>query len=152
MMTTPMQVDFYQLTRDPAHIVLPAIANKVLEEGRRLLIVSGDMGQLKTISSSLWGWKAESFLAHSRAGQGDEADQPILLAETTEAANGARLVALADGEWRGELLEMDVDRVFYLFPPQNTNQAREAWKALKDKEGVERRYWKQDGGKWRQGP
>jgi DNA polymerase-3 subunit chi len=145
-----MQVDFYQLTRDPAHVVLPAIANKVLEEGRRLLIVSGDMGQLKTISSSLWGWKPESFLAHARTGQGDEGQQPILLSQSTEAGNAARLIALADGEWREEALGFD--RVFYLFPPQNTDQARDAWKALKDKEGVERRYWKQDGGKWRQGP
>jgi DNA polymerase III subunit chi len=145
-----MQVDFYQLTRDPAHVVLPAIASKVLEEGRRLLIVSADMGQLKSISSSLWGWKAESFLAHDRAGKGGEGEQPILLSQTTEAANEARLVALADGEWRDEALEFD--RIFYLFPPQNTDQARAAWRALKDKDGVERRYWKQEGGKWRQGP
>jgi DNA polymerase-3 subunit chi len=145
-----MQVDFYQLTRDPAHVVLPAIASKVLDEGLRLLIVSGDMGQLKTISSSLWSWKAESFLAHERAGKGDDALQPILLSQSTEAGNAARLVALADGEWRGEALAFD--RVFYLFPPQNTDQARNAWRVLKDREGVERRYWKQDGGKWRQGP
>jgi DNA polymerase III subunit chi len=145
-----MQVDFYQLTRDPAHVVLPAIASKVMDEGRRLLIVSGDMGQLKTISSSLWNWKAESFLAHERAGKGDDAQQPILLSQSTEAGNAARLVALADGEWRDEALGFD--RVFYLFPPQNTDQARNAWRSLKSKEGVERRYWKQDGGKWRQGP
>jgi DNA polymerase III subunit chi len=147
-----MQVDFYQLTRDPAHVVLPAIASKVMDEGRRLLIISSDMGQLKTISSSLWTWKAESFLAHERSGKGDDAHQPILLSQDTVAENGARLVALADGEWRAELLDMDCDRIFYLFPPQNTDQARNAWRALKDKEGVERRYWKQDGGKWRQGP
>jgi DNA polymerase III subunit chi len=145
-----MQVDFYQLTRDPAHIVLPAIASKVMDEGRRLLIISSDMGQLKTISSSLWSWKAESFLAHERAGKGGEAQQPILLSQSTHAENSARLVALADGEWRDEALSFD--RVFYLFPPQNTDRARNAWRALKDKEGVERRYWKQEGGKWRQGP
>lgn len=145
-----MQVDFYQLTRDPAHVVLPAIAQKILDEGRRLLIVSADMGQLKSISASLWGWKAESFLAHERADKGGSAEQPILLSQSSEAANSARLVALADGEWRNEAL--DFDRVFYLFAPQNTDQARDAWRALKDREGVERHYWKQDGGKWRQGP
>jgi DNA polymerase III subunit chi len=145
-----MQVDFYQLTRDPAHVVLPAIANKVLDEGRRLLIVSGDMGQLKTISSSLWSWKPDSFLAHERTGKGDDAVQPILLSQTVEAGNSARLVALVDGEWRDEALTFE--RVFYLFAPQNTDQARAAWRALGDKEDVERRYWKQDGGKWRQGP
>jgi DNA polymerase III subunit chi len=145
-----VQVDFYQLTRDPAHVVLPAIASKVLEEGRRLLIVSADMGQLKSISSSLWGWKAESFLAHDRADKDGAAVQPILLSQEPVAANEARLIALADGAWRDQALEFD--RAFYLFPPQNTDEARAAWKALGAKEGVERRYWKQDGGKWRQGP
>ena len=145
-----MQVDFYQLTRDPAHLVLPAIANKVLEEGRRLLIISNDAEQLKAISSALWAWKPESFLAHDIAGQGNEAEQPILLSQSAAAENSARLVAMADGEWRADALSCD--RAFYLFPPDCTDQAREAWRALKDKDGVERRYWKQDGGKWRQGP
>ena len=145
-----MQVDFYQLTRDPAHNVLPVIANKVLEEGRRLLIVSNDAEQLKIISTALWAWKPDSFLAHDRAGQGNEAEQPILLSQTTNAENAARLVAMADGEWREEALAFD--RAFYLFPPDCTDQAREAWRGLKDNKDVERRYWKQDGGKWRQGP
>ncbi len=130
--------------------MLPAIANKVLEEGRRLLVVSSDMGQLKTISSALWNWKEESFLAHERADAGDAALQPILLSQAMEAGNDARLVALADGEWRDAALAFD--RVFYLFPPQYTDQARNAWRALKGRDNVERRYWKQDGGKWRQGP
>ncbi len=145
-----MQVDFYQLTRDPAHVVLPAIAHKVMDEGRRLLIVSANMGQLESISASLWGWKAESFLAHDHAGKDNAVSQPILLSRSTKAENGARLVALADGEWREEALSFD--RVFYLFPPDKTDAARSAWKALQGREGVERRYWKQDGGKWRQGP
>ena len=144
------QVDFYQLTRDPAHVVLPAIAQRVLDEGRRLVIVSADMGQLKSISSSLWGWKAESFLAHDRVGKGGEAEQPILLSQSPAAMNSARLVALADGAWRDEALEFD--RVFYLFPPQNTGEARAAWKRLGAREGIDRRYWKQDGGRWMQGP
>jgi DNA polymerase III subunit chi len=97
------QIDFYQLTRDPAYLVLPPIANKVLEEGRRLLVVSGDAEELTAISSALWGWKPESFLAHGHAGQGGEMEQPILLSSAMEAANAARLVALADGVWRAGL-------------------------------------------------
>ena len=33
-----MQVDFYQLTRDPAEKVLPPIAQRVLDGGGRLLV------------------------------------------------------------------------------------------------------------------
>jgi DNA polymerase-3 subunit chi len=40
-----MQVDFYQLTRDPAEKVLPFIAQRVLDDKGRLLIVSDDSAQ-----------------------------------------------------------------------------------------------------------
>ena len=143
-----MQVDFYQLTRDPAEKVLPFIAQRVLDDKGRLLIVSDDNAQLDAISSSLWTVKADSFLAHAKSGEGDDAIQPILLSNQATAHNGARFIAIADGNWRP--VELDFDRVFYLFPPNQTDNARTAWRALGD--GVERRYWKQDGGKWIRGP
>lgn len=145
-----MQVDFYQLTRDPAEQVIPAIAQRILDDGGRLLVVYGDAAQAERLSTALWSWKAESFLAHGMAGQGGDAVQPILLSSEAEPANGARMIAIADGEWRDAALAFD--RAFYLFPPERTDNARAAWRALANAEGVERRYWKQDGGKWRQGP
>ncbi len=143
-----MQVDFYQLTRYPAEKVLPAIAQRVLDNGGRLLIVSDDAGQLDAISGALWTARQDSFLAHAKSGEGDDALQPILLSQHTEAQNGARFVAIADGNWRAATEHFE--RVFYLFPPEQTDNARSAWRTLGD--GVERRYWKQDGGKWVQGP
>lgn len=143
-----MQVDFYQLTRDPAEKVIPFIAQRVLDDKGRLLIVSDNSSQLDVISASLWTSKADSFLAHAKAGEGDDALQPILLSDQTNAPNSARFIAIADGNWRP--VEHDFDRVFYLFPPNQTDEARAAWRTLG--EGVERRYWKQDGGKWMQGP
>lgn len=144
-----MQVDFYQLTRDPAEKLLPPIAQRVLDGGGRLLVVS-DAAQLDAISAALWNARPDSFLAHAKADEGDDSIQPILLSNKPVAANSAKFIALADGVWRDEALEFD--RVFYLFPPDRTDNARTAWRALSDKEGVERRYWKQDGGKWVQGP
>lgn len=144
-----MQVDFYQLTRDPAEKVLPPIAQRVLDGGGRLLVV-GDGAQLDSISSALWAFKPDSFLAHSKAGEGDDSIPPILLSSEALAGNAARFIALADGVWRDEALGFD--RVFYLFPPSHTDNARAAWRSLADTENVERRYWKQDGGKWVQGP
>ena len=145
-----MQVDFYQLTRDPAEQVIPAIAQKILGDGGRLLVVSGDDAQLDKLSAALWASKPESFLAHDRAGESNESIQPILLSSSCEATNGARMVVMADGEWRDSALGFD--RAFYLFPPEKTDNARAAWRALSNSADVERRYWKQDGGKWRQGP
>ncbi len=145
-----MQVDFYQLTRDPAEKVVPAIAQRILDDGGRLLVVSADASRLDAISSALWSWKAESFLAHTRAGESDDAAQPVLLSGSPDAANGAKFITLADGEWRDEALNFE--RVFYLFPPSHTDNARAAWRALGETPDIERRYWKQDGGKWVQGP
>jgi DNA polymerase-3 subunit chi len=143
-----MQVDFYQLTRDPAENILPAIAQRILDNGGRLLIVSDNADQLGAISGALWTARQDSFLAHAKSGEGDDALQPILLSQDTDAPNGAKFVALADGNWRA--VTQDFERVFYLFPPEQTDNARSAWRTLGD--GVERRYWKQDGGKWVQGP
>ena len=145
-----MQVDFYQLTRDPAEQVIPAIAQKILDDGGRLLVVSGDNSQLEKLSTALWNAKPESFIAHQMVGEGDDSLRPVLLAGEPVATNSARMIALADGEWRDQALGFD--RAFYLFPPDKTDNARAAWRALADKPDVERRYWKQDGGKWRQGP
>ena len=144
-----MQVDFYQLTRDPGEKVLPPIAQRVLDGGGRLLVV-GDAEQLEAVSAALWAFKPDSFLAHSKAREGDDLLQPILLSTEPFAANCAKFIALADGVWREEALGFD--RVFYLFPPSHTDNARTAWRALADKENIERRYWKQDGVKWVQGP
>ena len=143
-----MQVDFYQLTRDPAEKVLPAIAQRILDNKGRLLIISDDAGQLDAISGALWTARVDSFLAHAKSGESDDALQPILLSQDTDAPNGAKFVALADGNWRA--VTEDFERIFYLFPPEQTDNARSAWRTLGD--GVERRYWKQDGGKWVQGP
>ena len=143
-----MQVDFYQLTRDPAEKVLPAIAQRILDNKGRLLIISDDAKQLDAISAALWTARPDSLLAHAKSGEGDDALQPILLSQDTDAPNGAKFVALADGNWRA--VTQDFERVFYLFPPEQTDNARSAWRTLGD--GVERRYWKQDGGKWVQGP
>jgi len=145
-----MQVDFYQLSRDPAEEVIPAIARKVVEPGGRLLVVSTDREQLDRISQGLWSAGRESYLANDHADAPMPEAQPILLADACVALNGARHLVLADGRWREEALAFD--RAFYFFDDATIDGAREAWRALGKTEGVTPRFWKQDGGKWRQGP
>ncbi|WP_034158515.1 DNA polymerase III subunit chi [Sphingomonas sp. ERG5] len=144
-----MQVDFYHLTTMPLDRVLPQIAEKIVSGGGRLLIVAESERQRSAIDTLLWSYSTESFLAHGRAGEGDDAAQPVLIAETADAANTARNVALADGLWREEALGFD--RAFHLFDADRIIEARTAWKALADRGGIERRYWKQnDNGRWEQ--
>jgi len=143
-----MQVDFYHLTV-PLDRVLPPIAEKVLAAGDRLLVVAGEERQRQHLDRLLWAYKPDSFLPHAQAGAGDDAAQPVLIAPEPHAANGARNVALADGIWRDAALGFE--RAFHFFDENRITDARSAWKALADRDGVERRYWKQDeDGRWHQ--
>ncbi len=145
-----MRIDFYHLTARPLEQVLPSICEKLLASGGRLLIVTGEV-QVDALDRQLWTYAPESFLPHGRAGAPREADQPILVGSEPAAANGARNIALADGEWRDEALGFE--RVFYFFDGATIDGARAAWKKLKDRDGAELHYWKQDeNGRWVEGP
>ncbi|HEY0315052.1 MAG TPA: DNA polymerase III subunit chi [Sphingomonas sp.] len=139
-----MQVDFYQLGRDPLAVVLASIATRVLAGGGRLLVVTGDEEQAKTIDEGLWTASVESFLPHGLMG----ADQPILISASAEPANAARNIAIVDGLWRDEALGFE--RAFHFFDDRSIEAARDAWRSLKGRDGVEPRYWRQEDGRWRQ--
>jgi len=145
-----VQVDFYHLTRDPAEKLVPMLAGKSLEAGRRVLVVSQDKAGSAALSSALWKQEPASFLAHDFAGSEQEAHQPILISDRCEAANGARYVLLSDGQWRDDALKFE--RAFYLFTAMEIDAARAAWRDLSGREDVTPRYWKQDGGRWVEGP
>ncbi|MFM9978887.1 MAG: DNA polymerase III subunit chi, partial [Sphingomonadaceae bacterium] len=97
----------------------------------------------------------ESFLPHPPADHSgvDLAIEPIVITASLDdgAGNGARMVALADGQWREDALTFA--RSLFLFDGQGIDDARSAWRTLSKREDVECHYWKQDeGGRWREGP
>ena len=141
-----MQMDFYQLGGTPPEQVIASIADKILAQDGRLLIVASDEGALARLDRQLWDQGAASFLPHGIAGGTDDARQPILLSTSPDAPNLARNLLIADGEWRDAALAYD--RAFYLFDGVTLEGARLAWKLLAGREGIERRYWSQEGGKW----
>jgi DNA polymerase III subunit chi len=140
-----LRADFYHLTRVPLEKALPSIAERVLANGERLVIVADDEKLLTRIDALLWSYKPESFLPHGRDGE-----QPILL--TADAGESdAQNIALIDGQWRDGALGFT--RAFYFFDSQTIDGARTAWRGLADRGEVERHYWKQDdAGRWVEGP
>lgn len=140
-----MQVDFYQLSRDPAEIAVAQIGAKTIEAGKRMLVVSSDDGQLARISDALWAAN-DRFLAHGLAGGPHQERQPILLSDQPDPANGATFIALADGQWRDAARTFE--RAFLLFDGATIETARATWRSLDATDGVERRYWKQEDGRW----
>ena len=141
-----MQVDFYQLAGTPVEQVIATLAEKIVEGDGRLLIVAEDEAQLARLDRMLWDQGPASFLPHGIAGGADDARQPILLSTSPDAPNQARNMLIADGLWREAALTYD--RSFYLFDSDTLEGARLAWKLLAGREGVERRYWTREGGKW----
>ncbi|MEA3081966.1 MAG: polymerase subunit chi [Sphingomonadales bacterium] len=141
-----MQVDFYQLAGTPAEQVIATLAEKVLEADGRLLVVAEDEAQLARLDRMLWDQGTATFLPHGVAGGADDSRQPILLSTSPDAPNQARNMLIADGLWREAALTYD--RSFYLFDDGTLEGARLAWKLLAGREGIERRYWAREGGKW----
>jgi DNA polymerase-3 subunit chi len=143
-----MQVDFYQLAGTPPEQVIASIAEKLLAQDSRLLIVAEDEGLLARLDRLLWDQGKASFLPHALAGGADDARQPILMSTSPDAPNLARNMLIADGQWRDAALAYD--RAFYLFDAATLDGARLAWKLLAGRDGIERRYWAQENGKWAQ--
>ena len=141
-----MQVDFYQLGGSPLEQVTSTLAQRLLAEGSRLLVVAEDEGLLARLDRMLWDQGPTNFIPHGLAGGPDDARQPILLSSQTDAPNLARNLLIADGQWRDAALNFD--RAFYLFDNETLEGARLAWKLLAGRDGVERRYWAQEDGKW----
>jgi DNA polymerase-3 subunit chi len=142
-----MKVDFYQLGATPIDSVVTALATRLLAEDQQLLLVSSDVSQLARLDRLLWS-DGPTFLPHGIAGTTEDARQPVLLSTTPDAPNLARNLLIADGEWREAALSFD--RAFFLFDETHLEPARLAWKLLSGRDGVERRYWAQEDGRWTQ--
>ena len=141
-----VQVDFYQLGGAAPEPVIAVLAKKVLSAEGRLIVIAEDEAYLSKLDRMLWDQGPTSFLPHGLAGGADDARQPILLTTSPDAPNLARNALIADGSWRESVLSYD--RSFLLFDDSTLKGARDAWKSLAAREGVERRYWGLESGKW----
>ncbi len=140
-----MRVDFYQLGGAPIEGVIAKLARELLDNDERLLVIASDELLLARLDRLLWDVGSTAFLPHGVAGGTDDSRQPILLSTTPDAANVARNLLIADGEWREAALNFQ--RAYYLFDTDTLRAARTAWKHLAGK-GVEPHYWTQEDGMW----
>lgn len=140
-----MKLDFWQVTDDPIEKVVALIAQRTLQAGARLLVVSESPDQRSAIARALWQAGPEAFLANGEAGAPGAERQPILLSGGLDAPNGASHVVLADGQMRTATA---FERVFLLFTPEGADAARQAWSALGTTADVERAYYAQENRRW----
>lgn len=141
-----MQVDFWQLSRDPVERVVALIAERTRGAGEKLLVVADDEAQRAVLSRALWDARPTAFLANGEANAPHAERQPILLSAACEPINSAKFVVLADGAWRDGAEAFE--RVFLLFGEAAVEGARAVWRQFDGREDVARSYYAQEDGKW----
>lgn len=144
---------FYHLERRALDDVLPALLERSLERGWRVLIRTESAERAAAVDSLLWTYSDESFLPHAVEGDGEASRQRCLITTEDVNSNDANVLFLVGGaeirDWRA--IADSFQRIVLLFDgrdPQALGAARESWKKAKDA-GIEATYWRQTAaGKW----
>lgn len=144
------EVFFYHLTRSPVQATLATLLDKSLAAGWRVLVRVGDPARLGWYDDQLWLQPEDGFLPHAIAGQGPDADQPILLAGPDGRAPGRQAMVCVDS---AELSAEDLSglsRGMILFDGRDDSalaHARGQWRRLTGA-GIKAKYWSEETGSW----
>lgn len=142
-------VSFYHLQRASLDRALPKLLEKVLESGRRAVVIAGSEEQVEALDAALWTYEQRSFLPHGSAADGHADRQPVYLTAADENPNGSDVLVLVDGAASANLGAFD--RVLDMFDGHDAEAveaARARWRDLKDA-GHELTYWQQtERGGW----
>ncbi len=141
---------FYHLTQRPLADTLRMLLGKSLESGWRVAVRGTDTAALAALDTALWLGPEEAFLPHGLAGGPQDADQPVLLTTSGEAANNAQCVMAIGGAEVTAAEVAALERVCILFDGADEAalaRARAQWKALAQA-GASAKYWSEEGGRW----
>jgi DNA polymerase-3 subunit chi len=144
------EVLFYHLLHQPVERVLPALLEKSLERGWRVIVQTASDERVEALDAHLWTYNDSSFLPHGTVKGGDAAEQPILITTDNDNRNAANVRFLIDGA----PLPADAsvyDRIVLMFDGGDEEAvalARAQWKDVRDM-GLEATYWQPDAqGRW----
>jgi DNA polymerase-3 subunit chi len=144
------EVLFYHLQRQPIERVLPALLERSLERGWRVVVQAGSQERIEALDAHLWTYREDSFLPHGTWREAEASQQPILLTVNDDNPNGAAVRFLLDGA----AVPPDAatyQRIVLLFDgddPDAVETARGCWSDAK-KLGFDVTYWQPDEqGRW----
>ncbi|MFN9322806.1 MAG: DNA polymerase III subunit chi [Holosporales bacterium] len=143
-------VNFYHLSRRSVEEALPALVNRVLASGQRLLIHTANPAFAKFLDDCLWTFDSESFLPHASAGSSvAPALEPVWITADTENPNGATVLLLADQTDSVHFVSMEkVLIVFHGRHRESLDAARRVWKLLKEAGHTLRYFQENEEGGW----
>jgi len=141
---------FYHLQRQPLERVLPALLEKSLERGWRVVVQAASDERVEALDAQLWTYRDDSFLPHGTSRDGEAAQQPILITTSDHNPNGATVRFLIDGA----AVPADAAayaRIVLIFDGEDDDAvaaARARWSEAKQ-QGFDATYWQPDEhGRW----
>jgi DNA polymerase-3 subunit chi len=141
---------FYHLTRRPLVETLGMLLSKSLANGWRVAVRGQDAEGVAALDKALWMGADDGFLPHGIAGGAHDADQPVLLTTSPEAANAPQCVMVVHGADVAAPEVAALERVCVLFDgndEQALERARAQWRTLKEA-GASAQYWSEESGTW----
>jgi DNA polymerase III subunit chi len=145
------EILFYHLNGQTPEQVLPALLQKSLERGWRVVVQASSEERVEALDAHLWTWRDDAFLPHGIWRDSEASAQPILLTAGGENPNGAVVRFLVDGAAMPANASA-YQRVVVLFDGADSDAvvaARVRWSEAKSA-GFEVTYWQADEkGGWR---
>ncbi len=144
------EVLFYHLQNMSVENVLPALLEKSLERGWRVVVQTSSQERTEALDAHLWTYRDDSFLPHATWQANDVQEQPVVLSVEDGNPNGAQVRFLIDN---AELPEdshsyVRMVLVFNGDDPDSLSGARRAWTDCKSR-GFDVTYWQADEfGRW----
>jgi DNA polymerase III subunit chi len=144
------EILFYHLQRQPIERVLPALLEKSLERGWRVIVQAASEERVEALDAHLWTFRDDAFLPHGVWRDPQAREQPILLTVNDDNPNQASVRFLVDGA--GVPSDASAyERIVLLFDgedPDAVAMARTRWQEAKGN-GFEVTYWQPDEqGRW----
>ncbi|MEL6505334.1 MAG: DNA polymerase III subunit chi [Pseudomonadota bacterium] len=145
------EVLFYHLTQDKLEKALPTLLEKSVAKGWNVVVQAASSDLTARLDEHLWTYRADSFLAHGKAGSDkpDPAQCPIWITTDTENPNSAAIRFIVEGAIPAQVERYE--RVIYMFDGFDDDAvaaARERWK-IEKAAGHMLTYWQQDeAGRW----
>ena len=144
------EILFYHLQGQSLERVLPALLEKSLERGWRVVVQTASDERVDALDAQLWTFREDSFLPHGTAREAQANEQPILLTINDDNPNGAEVRFLLDGA----PVPADAaayQRLVLIFDGEDVDAveaARTRWGEAKA-QGFDVTYWQTDeAGRW----
>ncbi len=144
------EVLFYHLKGQTLEQVLPALLQKSLQRGWRVVVQASSDERVEGLDAHLWTWRDDSFLPHGTWRDSEASAHPILLTVNDANPNGAGVRFLVEGAGMPDNAA-SYHRIVLLFDgadPEAVETARTRWGEAKAA-GFDVTYWQADeNGRW----